>query len=398
MKERKMAIAAQLRSRGRKIKAAIFCLLLFSFFFAWLDPAFLTAENLYSRPPANFSRAQFWQRLVRLSAKQKIRLSKNKKTEELIRLPDVKFYLFGMGNRRKFLYRDGMLFDALTSKIVRQWQVTNETILPSRYTVRLETSDGKKITITEDEQAVWLQDGIERVSLTKGFINLAKFQGHTHASLLRVLLQEILINIVDTKPVPNFFVYSKPWYRDAAMVAMCLEKTNNLHLIKPWIIKLHEPFDRNNAGYEEPDNLGQVLYLISLVSESSHPLVEKVLGAIPRFQKDKYVVGKTDFSEHPVYQTKWLKLGLGALGLADSYEIPAVFDSYSALFWMDFKDAHVPGQPFSEKAKSYYPYLAWAEAHFHSWPPPMPLEARYPTTWEAHASAVSSNRVSCLKL
>jgi len=165
-----------------------------------------------------------------------------------------------------------------------------------------------------------------------------------------------------------------------------LQKTDNLHLIKPWILKLNEPFDHNNAGNREPDNLGQVLYLISLTADSSHPLVDKVLRTIPQFQKGKHLVGSTDFSEHPVYQTKWLKFGLRALGLEDPYEIPAVFDSYSALFWMDFKTAHVQGPAFSKKAMTNYPYLAWAQAHFHFGPPPMSLQEQYPLTWEAHAS------------
>lgn len=302
-----------------------------------------------------------------------------------MQLPEVKFYLFGMGNRRKLLYRDGTLFDARSGQIFRQWQVAEETILPSRYTVRLKTSEGKTIILTEDEQALWLENDNERLGRAEGPIHLPKFEGHPYAPLLCILLQEMLINIVDTKPVPNFFVYPRPWHRDAAMVAMCLEKTDNLHLIKPWILQLDEPFDRNNAGHQEPDNLGQVLYLISLVADSSHPLVDKVLRIIPQFQKDKHIVGLTDFSEHPVYQTKWLKFGLRALHLEDPYQIPMVFDSYSALFWMDFKDVHVPGPRFSDKAKSNFPYLGWAEAHFHRWPPPMALEEHYPLTWEAHS-------------
>lgn len=314
-----------------------------------------------------------------------------------IQLPKVKFYLFGMGNRRKFLYRDGTLFDARTSQVFRQWQVAEEKIFPSKYTVRLKTSDGKTIVITEDEQAVWLEEGRERDPLTKGPIHLPKFEGHPYAGLLRILLQEILINIVDTKPVPNFFVYSKPWYRDGAMVAMCLQRTDNLHLIKPWIVQLNDPFDRNNAGHQEADNLGQVLYLVSLVADANHPVVDKVLQAIPQFQKDKHIVGMTDFSEHPVYQTKWLKFGLRALHLEDPYEIPMVFDSYSALFWMDFKDLPadrlagkhtngVQGSSFAGEANGNYPYLAWAEAHFFGQMPPVSLEERYPLTWEAHAS------------
>jgi hypothetical protein len=252
--------------------------------------------------------------------------------------------------------------------------------------VRLNTSDDKKIIIKENEKAVWIKEGAERHRLTEGAINLPKFKGHPQAKLLRILLHEILIGIVDTKPVPNFMVYSKPWYRDAAMVAMCLEKTDNLHLIKPWILKLDEIFDRNNAGNREADNLGQVLYLISLVSDSSHPLVEKVLNMIPEFQEGKHITGPTDFSKHPVYQTKWLKFGLGALGLEDPYEIPKVYDTYSVLFWMDYKKEHLHGKAFSKNSIKNYPYLGWAEAHFHGRPVPMPLEEQYPMTWEARAS------------
>ena len=305
---------------------------------------------------------------------------------KLMQLPKVKFFLFGMGNRDKFLYREGTLFNALTGEAVRQWEVVKETILPCEYTVRLNSSDGREIIITEDQNAVRILEGAKRLSLTEGAVNLPKFEGHPQSKLLRILLHEILISIVDTKPVPNFLVYSKPWYRDAAMVAMCLEKTGNLHLIKPWILKLNEAFDRNNAGNREPDNLGQVLYLISLVSDSSHPLVEKVLDTIPEFQEGKHIEGSTDFSKHPVYQTKWLKFGLRALGLQDSYEIPEVFDSYSALFWMDFKTEHVDGRDFSKEGIANYPYLGWAEAHFHGRPAPMSVEEQYPLTWEAHAS------------
>ena len=308
------------------------------------------------------------------------------KAKKMMQLPKVNFFLFGMGNRDKFLYRDGILFNALTGEAVRQWEVVKETILPGEYTVRLNTSDGKEIIITEDEKAVWIQEGAKRRSLTEGAIKLPKFESHPQAGLLRILLHEILINIVDTKPVPNFLVYSKPWLRDAAMVAMCLHKTDNLHVIKPWILKLDEPFDRNNAGNREPDNLGQVLYLISLVSDSSHPLAEKVLRTIPEFQKSKHLDGSTDFFKHPVYQTKWLKFGLRALGLEDAYDIPEVFDSYSALFWMDFKTEHVDGRAFLKKDIANYPYLGWAEAHFHRWPAPMSLDKQYPLTWETHAS------------
>ena len=104
-------------------------------------------------------------------------------------------------------------------------------------------------------------------------VRLPSFAGQQHANILRVLHQEILINIVDGRPVPNFLVYSRPWYRDSALMAMVLARTGNLGLIKDWILQLREPYDRNNAGEREADNPGEVLYLISLVSDRSHPLV-----------------------------------------------------------------------------------------------------------------------------
>jgi hypothetical protein len=205
--------------------------------------------------------------------------------------------------------------------------------------------------------------------------------------VLRILHQEMLVNIVHGAPVPNLIVYDKPWYRDAAMVCMCLEKTGNLHLVRDWIRGLREPFDRNNAGTCEPDNLGQALYLVSLVADASHPLVKTVLETVDGFRQGNFIVGSTDSGQHPVYQTKWLKFGLQALGLPDPFQIPPVFDSYSALFWMDFKEQHVPGPRFKPLSRERYPYLAWAEDHFYGDPPgAIGSGLPYPLTWEAYAS------------
>jgi GH15 family glucan-1,4-alpha-glucosidase len=59
----------------------------------------------------------------------------------------------------------------------------------------------------------------------------------------------------------TLFVYPKAWLRDAAMMGMAFEATGNLHVIREWILGLREVYDRNNAGEEEADNLGQALYL-----------------------------------------------------------------------------------------------------------------------------------------
>ncbi len=250
--------------------------------------------------------------------------------------------------------------------------------------------EGQEVRIAEDESGVWIEEKERRtlVEGTRAPVRLPRFDEHRYASILRVLHHEILINVADGLPVPNFYVYKKPWYRDGAMMALCLQKTGNLAVIRDWILGLREPFDRNNAGESEADNPGEALFLISLVSDKNHPLVPKLLEALKKFEVrdgDKlYIKGRSDFALHPVYQTKWAKYGLRALGLPDPYTIPAVPDSYSSLFWMDYRDQHVKGTEATDR--NLYPYLGWATDHFLG-EKKSPISNRdYPLTWEIRAS------------
>ena len=279
-----------------------------------------------------------------------------------------RFLLFGMGDRRrKFLYCEGgRLLDALTLEPVREWKTAEEEIDASEYRVALRTEEGIKVIVEENEEGVYLEEEGDRLALTKGSrVCLPRFDGNPFADLLRALHAELLVNLMPVGPVPNLWVYPRPWYRDAAMMLMCLEKTGNLGLVESWVMGLHKVWDRNNAGEPEADNLGQVLFMLSLFGAHSHPLVGRVVKALPAYHRDNHIVGKTDNAEHPVYQTKWLKFGLRALGMDDPYLIPPVVDSYSSLFWMDFRHDHVEGGRFSEKTLATYPYLNWAEAHFY---------------------------------
>ncbi|HUU23449.1 MAG TPA: hypothetical protein VM389_13035 [Phycisphaerae bacterium] len=259
--------------------------------------------------------------------------------------PEAGFYLFGLGRRRKMLYQGGVLRDALNGEPIRQWDVARQEIDWRAGRVTMEAADGRSVEIVEDEEGVWLTTGRDREAMAQSPVTLPDFGGRSHASLLPALLREVLVNIVPAGPVPNLFVYRRPWYRDAAMVCMVLQRTGNLHLVEDWIASLRRPFDLNNAGNREPDNLGQLLYMISLVSDRTHPLVDVILREVERCRAGRHIAGITDGSAHPVYQTKWLKLGLRALHLADDFEIPPVADSYSSLFWMDFRDEHVPAPP-----------------------------------------------------
>jgi len=306
------------------------------------------------------------------------------------RVPDVPFFLFGMGARAKYWYQAGQLREAPSGRVVRQWAVREAIIVPPEYRVVLELNDGGTAEIREDEQGIWITEKGRRLRLagSEARVNLPELTEHCFPRVLRVLHQELLVNVINGKPVPNLFVYSKPWLRDGAMMGMAFKATGNLHVIREWILGLREVYDRNNAGEEEADNLGQALYLISLVSDRTHPLVKKILAELPRWEviKDgrKFILGRSDFAAHPVYQTKWLKYGLRALGLPDPYTVPQMNDSYSAMVWWDYRDAYVPGNDARDRDN--YPYLGWAVDHFHG-EKGSPISNRdYPLTWERHAS------------
>jgi hypothetical protein len=306
-------------------------------------------------------------------------------------MPDVNFFLFGMGNRTKLVYKNGILKNAVTGEIFKKWNVVKEIIVPPDYSVYLKLTDGNSITIREDEQAVWISDNQGRIAVagTNTGLKLPDFKQYKYPSVLKVLHQEILINIIDGKPVPNFLTYKVPWRRDGAMMAMCLEATGNINLIKDWALSLEDPYDRNNGGATEADNLGQTLFILSFFTDKNFPLVGEILKEAGKFEvtdsNGKYIKGKTDYHEVPVYQTKWLKFGLKAFNLTDDYSIPQIEDDYSALFWWAYKDSYMQGTRDSDN-KDKYPYLGWACDNFHGIKTSPISDRDYPLTWEIEAS------------
>src|SRR5207244_981818 len=111
-------------------------------------------------------------------------------------LPPVPFFLFGMGERQKFLYRQGVLLDARTGKELHSWEVARELIVPPAYTVALETKEGRQVFLQEDEQGIWLEELGQRKSLAQGRVSLPEFSDRRFGPVLRVLHQELLVNVV----------------------------------------------------------------------------------------------------------------------------------------------------------------------------------------------------------
>jgi hypothetical protein len=306
-------------------------------------------------------------------------------------IPDVDFFIFGMGNRTKVIYREGILRNAVTGDTLKKWHIDSELIIPPDYTVIMKTVSGRSIRVYEDEEAVWIREGNRTYPLTgtQKKVNLPDFQEYRYPEIMKVLHQEILINIIDGKPVPNFFVYSNPWRRDGAMMAMCLQVTGNTDQIRQWALSLEDPYDHNNGGETEADNLGQTLFLLSLFTDKNHPLVKKIMEEAEKYEirctEGKYIKGKSDFHEVPVYQTKWLKYGLKTMHMKDDYIIPDIQDDYSALFWWDYRDHYKPGTK-DACDKVNWPYLGWACDNFHGTKTSPVSDKDYPLTWESEAS------------
>lgn len=293
------------------------------------------------------------------------------------------FFLFGMGDREKYIYRNCSLIRYKDNKILYAWNNCTEEFLYDEYTVVLTRGDGEKTVLKETEDGFYIDD--KCICASK--INLPSFEEYKYPKQLRILHHEVLVNIIDGKPVPNYFVYNKPWYRDSAMMGMVLKATDNLHLIKDWVMSITELYDKNNAGNCEPDNLGQLLYLISLVSDTSHPMVYKAIEEAKRIAENGLLTGLTDFNNHQIYSTLWMILAMKELGIENDFlSVPQEFDSYARMFWMD-REGIERETPFENNYDSLYPYLWWAVKHFENEPIDEEfLKITYPMSWEQEAS------------
>lgn len=306
---------------------------------------------------------------------------------------EKQFFLFGMGDREKYIYKNCSLTRYKDNKIIYAWNGCTEEFFFDEYKVILTKKDGERIVLLENEEGVY----VDEKCLCSSKICLPDFKEYKYSKQLRILHHEILINIIDGKPVPNYFVYQKPWYRDSAMMGIVLKHTNNLHLIKDWILSITDLYDKNNAGNEEPDNLGQLLYLISLVSGKENHMVEKIINEAKRISKDGLLRGLTDFGNHEIYSTLWMKFALNELEIDCSFlTIPKEFDSYARMFWMDRTDVERDTK-YDNEYNWLYPYLWWAVKHFEKEPIDSSyLEITYPMSWEKEASQADYEKIGQL--
>ncbi len=308
--------------------------------------------------------------------------------------PEKQFFLFGMGNREKYVYKEGgTLTKIATNEVVYSWDVKNEKFLFDRYTVVIWTRDGGTYQLYENSYGVYLKDitdGKENKNecITGGeYINLPDFEEYKYPAQLRILNHEILISFKNGKPVPNIYVYTNPWYRDGAMMALCLEKTKNLHLMRPWALSVTDLYDRNNKGNCEPDNLGQLAFILSYFVDKNYFLISEIEKEAKRIMENGLLTGLTDYNHHEIYATLWLKMAFERLNMDTSFiKIPSEFDSYARMMWMYKNDVEIE-HAFENNYDYKYPYLWWAVSHFNGDEIPKELlEIKYPMSWEIEAS------------
>lgn len=318
--------------------------------------------------------------------------------------PGKQFFLFGMGDREKLVYKEGgELVKKSTGEALYKWNVEKEKFLFDRYMVVVWTKEKNTYVISENSEGVFVKDVTdgeekEAICITKGsYISLPDFEEYKYPEQLRILHHEILISFMGNKPVPNIYVYDAPWYRDSAMMALCLEKTNNIHLMRDWALSVTDIYDRNNKGNCEPDNLGQLAFVLSYFVDKNYPLIAEIEKEAKRIMKNGLLTGLTDYNHHEIYATLWLKLAYEKLGIDTSdIIIPKEFDNYARMFWMDKKDVETE-KPYENNYDSKYPYLWWAVCHFNNEEiSDELLEVKYPMSWEIEASEAKYDKIAPL--
>ena len=312
------------------------------------------------------------------------------------------YYVFGMGLRDKYI-----LSGQENSCTLTLWKKGGEEIIYSDLVIRTEDIDfanytvegtlqGSSFSLYENEEGIFFSQNGEIAALSEGVhINIPTFEGYSNRLNMRRIFNELMVNILPEGPTPNFYEYGNIWYRDAALVAMALEKTGNLAQIEGWLKSIDTMYDNSrDPEIDETDNLGQVLYLQSLLpqGERNQELIEDIIAEAARIaaetESKDHMGGITDFDLHPVYQTRWLKFGLERLGLFEEsakYVIPDVYDSYAALCWFDgYGDigSDIGELVWAKENDIYYPYLRVAKHHFYQILDPIEYTT-YPYTYEA---------------
>lgn len=316
------------------------------------------------------------------------------------------FFFFGMYDRRKIVYKEGKLIDLFTKKVIKDFKVKHELIVPSEYAVLIIDDKGKLIKIFENEKGVFIDGedrGREILATSDSHFNLSSFAGFKYQRMLKVLLQEILFNFDNKVPKPNILAYQEGggWYRDTMLVTMVLEKTKNTHLLEPWVDSLSDIYDHerfkmsgNWDDYKEADNPGELLYILGAIKNNRSDLIKMIMDEVSSKSDDGVFSGVVDGSVMSYYPTVLLINGAkkAKVDLPVNLKVPNP-DPYTPLTWWAQDIPRINTKANVDHPK--YPYLSWASAHYLAGIKATPvylLDWTYPLSYEAHINAATAKK------
>lgn len=312
------------------------------------------------------------------------------------------FFSFGMGDRKKMIYKKGKLIDLKTKQVIRSFDFTHEMIIPNMYTVLLLDQAGQITRIYEDETGVHIEKGrmakiwedwnnynqweddrlnnretrlveniaSETITTSKNKINLPNFEDSKVGRVLKVLHQEVLVNIDHGKPRTTLMARTNEsgLYREGMVAAMVLEKTNNTWLFEDWMKQISSIYDcrnkleKNEAKCtESADNPGQLLYLLGAITNSRQDLTNKIKAEVKQKVVNGEFVGEVDGEKMGYYPTALLINGARKNKIDLGYDFNlGKADKYLGLTWWlnDYKEAK-----HGNIVDPMHPAKEWASVH-----------------------------------
>ena len=178
---------------------------------------------------------------------------------------------------------------------------------------------------------------------------------------------------------------------------MVLKITNNTDLISDWVNNITDIYDKQNRGVSEPDNLGELLYIISTQDNYNNELITKIESEANLLAESNeigyYITGLTDFSEKPLYQNLWYQCGINNLKRDFPFNINNLNDEYGVLTWWT-NNKITKNKKVTPDVN--YPYLSIAAYHkLEKGSFPMNNNL-YPLSWEKDASEANYQEMQIL--
>ena len=307
--------------------------------------------------------------------------------------------LMGMGQRGKYVLEKTEInyifykYDIETKhKTILLENLTNVEFNALNYTIKCLDEQGKQVSILENEIGIYLKKDNVVITLDdSNYINIPSYEGYSYSDYLKILFYETMVNVLPNGFTPNYITYGNFWYRDGAIMAMVLEATDNLSQMR-LDVDVDDVYDGARGGVDEPDNLGELLFMLSLQEEKNWPVINAVLAEAERIkQADNCIHGLTDGSDLYVYQTTWLKFGMERLGLDSSaYDVTNKVDGYSNMCWW-YTRGNSNNYPYDIESMEntlfdintcWYPYLEIARLHYHEKRINLPTNLNYPISFE----------------